>query len=113
VVLDPGPFGVKNEETYSDFETMAAYIGEYCDPAVLQATVERYNSYAGGYDADFCIFDLRRSSTIDVRKLHSKCQHSPYGGWEAVFPDTVLIRGELQVKDGEFCGERSGVDICG
>ena len=73
----------------------------------------RKGRIAVGYDADFCIFDLRRSSTIDVRKLHSKCQHSPYGGWEAVFPDTVLIRGELQVKDGEFCGERSGVDICG
>ncbi len=65
-----------------------------------------------GYDADFTIFDMRMSSRIDVRALHSKCGHSPYGGWEAVFPDTVIMRGEVQVEDGEFCGERSGVDIC-
>lgn len=66
-----------------------------------------------GYDADFAIFDMRNSSVIDVSRLHSKCGHSPYGGMEAVFPDTVIIRGEVQVQDGEFCGERKGVDICG
>lgn len=66
-----------------------------------------------GYDADFAIFDMRNSSVIDVSRLHSKCGHSPYGGMEAVFPDTVIIRGEVRVQDGEFCGERKGVDICG
>ncbi len=68
---------------------------------------------AEGYDADFAIFDLRRSSVIDPRKLHSKCGHTQYGGMEAVFPDTVIIRGEVQVEGTEFCGTKIGVDICG
>lgn len=73
----------------------------------------RKGRIAPGYDADFAIFDMRQSRRIDVSQLHSKCGHSPYGGMEAVFPDTVIIRGEVQVQDGEFCGERKGVDICG
>ena len=50
---------------------------------------------------------------IKVRRLHSKCGHSPYGGCEAVFPETVMVRGEVQVEDGEFCGEPLGRDVCG
>ena len=73
----------------------------------------RKGRIALGYDADFAIFDMRESRRIEVSSLHSKCGHSPYGGMEAVFPDTVIIRGEVQVQDGEFCGERKGVDICG
>lgn len=73
----------------------------------------RKGRIAPGYDADFAIFDMRRSERVDVSQLHSRCGHSPYGGMEAVFPDTVIIRGEVQVRDGEFCGERKGVDICG
>lgn len=73
----------------------------------------RKGHIAVGYDADFNIFDLRNSSVIELRKLHSKCGHSPYVGRRAVFPETVLIRGETQVQGGEFCGEAMGVDICG
>ena len=68
---------------------------------------------APGYDADFAIFDMRRSTEIVQESLHSKCGHSAYGGMEAVFPDTVIMRGEVQVQGAEFCGERSGEDICG
>jgi dihydroorotase len=66
-----------------------------------------------GYDADLTVFDLRKVSEIDVRKLHSKAGHSPYGGWEAVFPETVIVRGEIQLNSGEFCGDRVGKDIYG
>ena len=68
---------------------------------------------AVGKDADLAIFDLRKVSEIDVKKLHSKAGHSPYGGKQAVFPDTVIIRGGIQVQDGEFCGDRIGEDIIG
>jgi hypothetical protein len=30
---------------------------------------------------------------------------------EAVFPDKVIIRGEVQVDGYEFCGESRGVDM--
>ena len=68
---------------------------------------------APGYDADISVFDLRRTSPIEVRRLHSRCGHSPYGGMRAVFPRCVLVRGSLQVMDGEFCGEPIGRDVRG
>lgn len=66
-----------------------------------------------GYDADFAIFDMRRSAPVDVKRLHSKAGWSPYGGMPAVFPDTVIVRGEVQVSEGEPCGEPLGRDVCG
>jgi dihydroorotase len=66
-----------------------------------------------GNDADLAIFDMRKASAIDVKRLHSKCGHTQYAGMEAVFPDTVIIRGEVQVEGAELCGEQRGVDICG
>lgn len=73
----------------------------------------RKGRIAAGYDADLQIYDMRRSSEIDVKRLHSRCGHSPYGGFRAVFPETVMVRGEVQVQDGEFCGEPLGSDVCG
>jgi dihydroorotase len=66
-----------------------------------------------GYDADLSLFDMRKFTEIDVRKLHSKAGHSPYEGWEAVFPDMVMVGGEVQIDDGEFCGDRIGRDVYG
>lgn len=66
-----------------------------------------------GYDADFAIFDLRKTSEINVKNLHGKSGHTPYGGMEAVFPQTVMVRGQIQISEGEFCGDRIGEDICG
>lgn len=68
---------------------------------------------APGYDADFGIYDFRHVRPVDLKRLHSKAGHTPYAGWDAVFPDTVIIRGQVQVKDGELCGEPCGRDICG
>ena len=66
-----------------------------------------------GYDADLSVFDMRKFTDIDVRKLHSKSGHSPYGGWEAVFPELVAVRGDIQIDGGEFCGDRIGKDVYG
>lgn len=68
---------------------------------------------AVGMDADFSIFDMRKVTRIDLKALHSRCGHSQYGGMEAIFPDTVIIRGEVQVEGAEFCGESRGEDIYG
>jgi len=66
-----------------------------------------------GYDADIAVFDVRKFTNINVKKLHSKAGYSPYDGWEAVFPEMVIVRGEIQIKDGEFCGDRIGRDAYG
>lgn len=68
---------------------------------------------APGYDADFAVFDMRRSVAIDAGRLHSRCGHSPYGGFDAVFPKTVVVRGSIQVEDWEFCGEPIGRNVRG
>ena len=68
---------------------------------------------AVGMDADLAIFDIRASSTIDPKKLHSRCGHSEYGGFRAVFPHTVMVGGEVQIEGWEFCGDAVGEDICG
>ncbi|MDR0508453.1 MAG: dihydroorotase family protein [Candidatus Methanoplasma sp.] len=66
-----------------------------------------------GYDADISVFDTRKFTNISVRKLHSKAGQSPYDGWEAVFPELVIVGGEIQVDGGEFCGDTVGKDVYG
>lgn len=68
---------------------------------------------AAGYDADLAIFDMRNVTEIDSKKMHSKAGYTPYAGMKAVFPDTVIIRGQVQVREGELCGEPLGKDVCG
>jgi dihydroorotase len=68
---------------------------------------------AEGFDADLSVFDTRDHTRINVRKLHSKAGHSPYEGWEAVFPDIVMVGGEVQIEGGEFCGDKIGKDAYG
>ena len=70
-------------------------------------------SIAEGKDADFAIYDFRDVREIDVRRLHSKCGWSPYGGMRAVFPDMVITGGRVALEDGEPCGEPAGRDIRG
>ena len=65
---------------------------------------------AVGYDADFAVFDMHSTRRISADDLHSKAGHTAYEGMEAIFPDTVIVRGNIQVQDGEFCGEPVGVD---
>ena len=68
---------------------------------------------AVGYDADLVAFDVRNIRAINPDRLHSRAGYTPFEGRDAVFPDTVIIRGEIQVDDGEFCGSNIGRDICG
>ena len=65
---------------------------------------------AVGCDADFAAFDIHDPRPISADDLHSKAGHTAYEGMQAVFPDTVIVRGGIQIQDGEFCGEPLGVD---
>ena len=60
-----------------------------------------------GKDADLVIFDASASSTIRQADLHHTSDFTPYEGLEirgAVH--TVLLRGQLVVRDGIFVGRR-------
>jgi len=64
-----------------------------------------------GRDADLAIYDMSKTKKISAKHLHSKAAYTPYEGWDAIFPDTVIVRGEIQLKDGELCGEMIGADM--
>lgn len=63
-----------------------------------------------GMDADLVHFDTKNVSKVDTDALHSKAGHTAYAGMEAIFPDTVIVRGNIQIQDGEYCGGAIGVD---
>ncbi|RLI78091.1 dihydroorotase [Archaeoglobales archaeon] len=54
---------------------------------------ERYGDIEVGNYANLAIFDLKKVEKIDVEKLHSKANWTPYEGFDAVFPEKVFIRG--------------------
>ena len=86
---------------------------EMCSTAPARVFGMNKGSVEVGKDADFSVFNLQNRKEIKGDCLHSKAGYTPYEGREAVFPDMVLLRGEMQLKDGEFCGETMGADIIG
>ncbi len=68
---------------------------------------------AVGYDADLVAFDMSSISTINTDRLHSRAGYTPYEGREAIFPEYVFVRGQMQIENGEFCGDNIGEDIRG
>lgn len=61
-----------------------------------------------GYDADLMVVDLGRVVDIRADRLHSKCGWTPYEGWEAIFPEFVMIGGNEVARFGNITGERCG-----
>lgn len=61
----------------------------------------------GSY-ADF--FNVRFSSIrrLDQSKLHSKNYTSPFNGMDVVFPENVMMRGEMIIENGEIIYGRNG-----
>lgn len=54
-----------------------------------------------GDRADFAIYP-QNPAPIDPDLLHSKCVFSPFAGLPAVFPDTVILGGEVVYEEGEY-----------
>ncbi|MFG1449178.1 MAG: dihydroorotase [Thermoplasmataceae archaeon] len=61
-----------------------------------------------GYYADFMTFDLSEIKRIKPEKLHSKNSITPFSGFEAVFPSSVILRGEFALQDGEIIEDPTG-----
>ena len=58
-----------------------------------------------GADADIVLFDPRHEVTITASCLHQNCDYTPYEGWQVTgWPRTVISRGEVMVRDGQFVG---------
>lgn len=66
---------------------------------------------AEGRDADLLVIDPRDVRTIRGRDLHSKCGWTPFEGREAIFPQTVFLRGNVVIEDGAIVGDRKGREL--
>lgn len=62
-----------------------------------------------GSDGDVTIVDMDKEGVIDVNKLHSKNKPSPWHGWKVKgMPVCTVVRGHVQMRDGEPVGKPIG-----
>ena len=75
--------------------------------AKLFGLFPRKGTIAVGSDADLVIYDPSYRSTLSSNTQHSNNDYSAFEGMEIKGrPCHVTVRGKVQVKDGEFVGER-------
>jgi dihydropyrimidinase len=75
--------------------------------AKLFGLFPRKGTIAVGSDADLVIYDTTRRGTVSAKTHHMNCDYSGFEGMEIDGrPWVVTVRGTVQVKDGEFAGDR-------
>ena len=78
-------------------------------PAKLFGLFPRKGTIAPGSDADLVIFDPERTLTISATNQHQRVDYTPYEGMHVQgIPDTVLLRGNVIVRNGEYVGGKGG-----
>jgi dihydropyrimidinase len=78
-------------------------------PAKLFGLFPRKGTIAPGGDADLVIFDPERTLTISATNQHQRVDYTPYEGIHVQgIPDTVLLRGRVIVRNGEYVGGKGG-----
>src|SRR6187399_2430025 len=76
------------------------------NPAKLFGLYPRKGTIAVGADADVVVFDPERRRTITAATQMSKSDYNLYEGTEVVGDvDTVLLRGQVIVENGELVGK--------
>lgn len=55
-----------------------------------------------GRDADLVLVDPDATREITAADLHTKCDWTPFEGWEGVFPKWTMVRGRFAYRDGAF-----------
>ncbi|HEY1350713.1 MAG TPA: dihydropyrimidinase [Ktedonobacteraceae bacterium] len=78
-------------------------------PARLFGLFPQKGTIAPGSDADLVLFDPERKLTISAANQHQRVDYTPYEGIEVQgVPDTVLLRGRVIVRAGEYVGGKGG-----
>ena len=116
---DDAPSGIPGVETYVPMMMDMVKRGDISVQQLVRmasaAPAEAFGMNKGaievGRDADLMVFDTRKVKRIRLKDLHSKCNYTPYEGRDAIFPEMVFVRGEMQIRNGELCGDRTGCDI--
>ncbi len=55
-----------------------------------------------GNDADFIVVNIKESTLINPKNLHSKCSWTPFKNFKAIFPSHLYIRGEKIIEGNEM-----------
>ena len=77
------------------------------EPARLFGLAGRKGAVAVGLDADLVVYDPAAEHTISAASHHMAVDYSVYEGREVIGrSETVLSRGRVVVRNGEFSGER-------
>jgi dihydropyrimidinase len=75
--------------------------------AKLFGLFPRKGTIAPGSDADLVIFDPAYRGTISAATQHTNCDYSGFEGFAVDGrPSVVTVRGKVQIRDGNFVGER-------
>jgi len=76
--------------------------------AKLFGLFPRKGTIAVGSDADLVIYDPDYLGVVSAANQHSNCDYSGFEGMQIEGrPSVVTVRGRVQVRDGQFVGERS------
>ena len=61
-----------------------------------------------GYQADFFTVDFSSTQRISEERLHSKNPATPFHGFEAIFPNDVILGGEIALQGRELIEDHFG-----
>ncbi len=76
-------------------------------PARLFGLFPRKGTIAPGSDADLMIFDPSRTMTISAADQNQHVDYTPYEGMTVHgVPETVLLRGNVIVRNGQYVGHK-------
>ncbi len=93
--------------------TLNKLVQLYCEnPARVWNMWPTKGTIRVGSDGDLTIVDMGRKSVIRAEKLHSKSKITPFEGWETVGKAVyTIVRGTVQMKDGEPVGKVMGKPV--
>jgi D-hydantoinase len=73
------------------------------NPARRLGLYPRKGVIAVGSDADLTVVNPKKKTKIKAEKMHTKCEFTPYEGWEVVgVPSLTLVRGKVVMEGGEI-----------
>ncbi len=107
--FEEAPSGIPGVETM-----IPLLMAEVCKGKIsLQSVIEKTSlrpaqilginpaGYNPGMRADFALYP-KTTESISVERLHSKAGWTPYEGFEAIFPETVVMAGVSVYHQGDF-----------
>ena len=75
--------------------------------AKLFGLFPRKGTISVGSDADLVIYDAGYRGKLSAATQHANCDYNGFEGMNIEGrPSIVTVRGKVQVRDGEFIGER-------